>query len=427
MQNYDVAIIGAGASGLMASWEMLQSGKKVIIIEAKDHIGGRAYTINDPAFEIPIETGAEFIHGNLETTQNLLKTAGIKYSAVEGEMWQRKEDEVEEQTDFIEDNKLLNRKFDEIKDDISITDFIKYHLQGQKYANLRRSLINYVEGYYAADANKASTLAMKVEWQTSDDEQYRIEGGYQLLIQLLHDQCKQLGAEFILSSPVKSIDWEKGQVTIIANDKRINATACIVTVSLGILQANSINFSPRIDNLLEAARKLGFGPVIKLVLQFTDPFWESTKNEDNDNMDELGFVFSQQTIPTWWTQFPKKVSLLTGWVGGPHALVLKDLNDVQIKDLALESLAKIFTIDVPVLEQKLKAYKVFNWINDPFVLGGYAYDTVGGKEARNQLKTPVQQTLYFSGEGLYEGPEIGTVEAALSMGKETAQKLIAHL
>lgn len=75
--EFDVVIIGAGAAGLMAAWEMVKVGKNVAIVEARDRIGGRIVTIKDQQFDEPIELCAEFIHGNLElTTQLLQKKAG---------------------------------------------------------------------------------------------------------------------------------------------------------------------------------------------------------------------------------------------------------------------------------------------------------------------------------------------------------------
>jgi monoamine oxidase len=215
---YDVVIIGAGAAGLMAAWEIIQTGKKVTIIEARDRIGGRIHTIYDTKFSLPIEAGAEFVHGDLPLTKLLLKKAGIAYSKVEGGVW-RKEKNGLQKSDFIEDYRDLNKKFKELKNDISIGDFMSQYLNEPKYEELRKSLKSYVEGYYAADTAKASTFALRDELRKSSDEQYRVESGYQTLVDFLHTEFLQKNGNVHYSSPVSAIDWHNDDVKVITAQK----------------------------------------------------------------------------------------------------------------------------------------------------------------------------------------------------------------
>jgi monoamine oxidase len=117
--------------------------------------------------------------------------------------------------------------------------------------------------------------------------------------------------------------------------------------------------------------------------------------------------------------------MLTGWSGGPNAEKLKDLNNEEILLNALQSLSEIFSIDKTTLLQKLKGWHVANWLIDPYSCGGYSYEVVNGKRFKQIIKQPIDNTIYFAGEGLYDGPEIGTVEAALITGRETAHQIIA--
>src|SRR5579859_6551223 len=84
MKNTDVIIIGAGAAGLMAAYELSKAGKQVMVLEARNRAGGRIYTLNDG---LHTELGAEFVHGNLPATLQLLKEAGIELQPASGEMW----------------------------------------------------------------------------------------------------------------------------------------------------------------------------------------------------------------------------------------------------------------------------------------------------------------------------------------------------
>lgn len=423
--SFDVVIVGAGASGLIAAWEIAQTGKTVAVVEAKEHVGGRVHTILDTGFDLPVELGAEFIHGNLELTGMILKKAKIDKYKLKGSIWQNKNGALKEQSDFIEDFADLNKKLKKLKEDISVADFIKNYLQEDRYKELRFTLKNYVEGYYAADTNKASTFSLREELNTSDDVQYRIEGGYGKLIQYLHSQCIEKNVQFFLSHIAKEIKWKKNKVEAVTNQKKITGKKILITVAVGVLQSENIRFSPSINEKIAAAKQLGYGPVIKTLLQFDEPFWKNQKYTQKKDLNQLSFIFSGAVIPTWWTYFPKDAAMITGWSGGPHAIKIKNLSDKEILQKALESLSKIFTIDMASLKNKLKAWHVANWINEPFSCGAYSYEALNGRQLQQIIKQPLENTVFFSGEGLHEGVEIGTVEAALKTGRNAAHQIVA--
>jgi len=423
--SFDILVVGAGAAGLIAAWELVQTGKRTAVIEAKDRVGGRTHTVHDNNFELPVELGAEFVHGNLQLTQKLLKKAGADLYKLTGDIWQNDDDELDEQNDFIEDYSALNKKFKELREDISVADFIKDYLKENEFEEARFTLKNYVEGYYAADTHKASTFSLREELSASNDEQYRIEGGYIKLIDYLRHQCREKGVQFFLSHPAKEIKWRKEDVEVLCDEKSFRAKKVLITVPIGVLQSGMIHFSPAIPEVIHAAKKLGFGPVIKTLLQFDEPFWKNKKFTRGKDLDKLSFIFSRAIIPTWWTYYPKDAAMITGWSGGPHAEKIKDLSNEEILLNALQSLNEIFGIDKRGLQQKLKGWHVANWVNDPYSCGGYSYEVVNGSKIKQVLKQSIENTIFFAGEGLIDGPEIGTVEAALSSGRETAHRMIA--
>ena len=423
--SFDVIVVGAGAAGLMAAWELVQTGKRTAVVEARNRVGGRMHTINDPDFELPVELGAEFVHGNLELTKMLSKKAGLKQYKVSGEIWQNEDGGLDEQNDFVEDYSALNKKFKELKKDISVADFIENYLQGKEFEETRFTLKNYVEGYYAADTTRASTFSLKEELNSSDEDQFRIEGGYIKLVSYLHEQCKEKGVSFFLSHPVKELKWKRNEVEVITDKKTFTASKVMVTVPVGVLQSETIRFSPALPQIIAAAKQLGFGPVIKTVLQFDEVLWKNKSFTQGRDLDKLSFIFSKAIIPTWWTCYPKDAAMITGWSGGPHADELKDLSNDEIFQKAIQSLSRIFSVDAAILQKKLKAWHVTNWVNDPYTRGGYSYEVVNGTALKEIIRKPVEDTIFFTGEGLYNGTEIGTVEAGLSTGREMAYQLIA--
>jgi monoamine oxidase len=424
MYDYDVLIIGAGASGLQAGLELQLAGKRTAIVEAGNRTGGRIHTILDSGFELPVELGAEFIHGKLERSRNLLKKAGANEYEVKGEIWEKKDGQLKKQEDFIEDYSLLENKFSQLKHDMSVHEFLKFYLEGEVYEDLRFSLKNYVEGYYAADTERASVLALKKELMESDDEQFRVKGGYNLLINYLAEQYLEKGGQIFLSRPVHEVNWSKNQVEVISGAWIARSSKLLVTVSLGVLQSDKIQFSPALIQKTEAAKKLGYGPVIKILFSFRKAFWKNRELVGGADLDKLSFIFSEENIPTWWTYYAKDASMITGWCAGPHAIKMMDHSNDELRDAGLRSLSGIFNIEESYLKDELLGWHVSDWNHDPYFSGAYSYDVVDGSAYKKILNSPEEDTIYFAGEGLFEGPEIGTVEAALVTGRETAFRII---
>jgi len=431
MENADTIIIGAGAAGLAAAYELSKAGQKVIVLEARNRTGGRIYSYNDPEFLLPVEQGAEFIHGKAKITLGLLKKFGIKYYEEKGELWRSHKGELQEQGDFVEDMRLLKKKLNEVKDDMSIRDFLNMYFSEPQYESQRNSIKNYVEGYDAADIGKASTLAFRQELESSSEKQYRIEGGYETLISKLENECIKNNYSVFLSIVVKEINWGGTVVEVVSDiEERFTASKVLITVPLGILQSEqqpaSISFYPPLPEKINAARSIGYGSVIKLMYQFRQPFWENeeVKKSTGKDLRKMSFVFSDQEIPTWWTQLPENACQLTGWVAGPNAVKLKSLDEKAILKKGLESLSAIFKMSADELKEKIVDSRAVNWITDPFSLGAYSYPTVNAERFIHTLREPVNNTLFFAGEALGIKSLCGTVEAALESGIQAANEIL---
>lgn len=419
----DVVVIGAGAAGLMAALEIALTGRRVAVMEAKERTGGRILTLAENGLEL----GAEFVHGNLPLTKHLLQQAGARLVPVKGSIWQSRDGKLGEQEDFIEDYGDLTKKVKQLQGDKPVAQFLQEDLAGDAYKDLRFSLKNYVEGYYAADTQRASTKALCRELTEGEDEQYRIKGGYRQLLHYLEGRCREGGVQFFLSQPVKEIHWQKNEILARTETASFLAKKALITVSVGVLQAGAISFAPALPQVQEAARQLGFGHVLKLVMLFEKPFWKDKAVTDNHDLSDLNFLFSGETIPTWWTQHPQNEAVLTGWLGGPRAEGMQQKTKEEQVQAALHSLSRIFNLDVLHLQQILLRVEVYNWSADPHFCGAYAYEVVNGEAAIGALQQAIADSLYFAGEGLHPGPQIGTVEAALANGRETAHRLVASL
>ncbi|MDQ6610470.1 MAG: FAD-dependent oxidoreductase, partial [Bacteroidota bacterium] len=396
------------------------------IVEAKEKTGGRMNTINHPRSEKPVELGAEFVHGNLPLTLQLFEKAGIKKIKTGGQIWQQKNGQLQQQNDFIEDYKDLKKKFKLVDADISVEGFMLHYLTDDKYRDLRFSLKNYVQGYYAGDIKKASTYALFKELATGEEVNYRVAGSYQLLANYLESECRNKGVMFYLGEDVNEISWTSSGVEVLTANQKVSGKKIIVTVSIGVLQSENIRFSPALPQKMEAVKQLGFGHVVKIIFQFSEAFWKHAKNTWEKDLSKLSFLFSEQTIPTWWTQHPENEAILVGWLGGPPTEGYKASGKEELVQKSLASLAAIFTISPGDLQKKFKGAQWYNWSHDVHFCGAYSYNVVGGETLIKEMLEPVENTIYFAGEGLQYSNETGTVEAALISGRDVAQQLIAN-
>lgn len=437
----DVAVLGAGAAGLSAAVALAEAGLTVSVLEARDRVGGRILTLSDPALSLPIELGAEFIHGHAPATRALLGQAGATPIDTAGRRWTVRDGRSSARADvFAEVGRLMRRVDALAESDLSVEDFLARTADDPSLDAARADARMMVEGFDAADPRNASARAIANEWNTMDGGQSRPSGGYGALITRLARSLEDAGGDVQLRTIVRTVEWGAGGVTIGAatgaerpgaespgaestgsGSLRLTARCALVTLPASILQLppdapDAVRFTPALDEKIAALRGLALGPVIKVVLRFRRAFWEELHG---GRFRDAGFLHAPQSaFPTIWTALPARVPLLTAWTGGPRARSLAGCSREELIERALRSVQSAL-VSGPRVRDELAAAYVHDWQHDPFTRGAYSYITVGGCGAPAALARPLGNALFFAGEAANEG-ESGTVEAALQSGLRAA-------
>ena len=410
----------------MTARELVRAGKRVTILEARDRCGGRIYPLPAEEFGYPAEGGPEFVHGGAPLTRALLREAKLSLLPRGGTRWSARTGKLLPNEPSPPHMRRFYQALSEVKADLPIAEFLETQFADRRYDEMRRSITRTVEGYDAADPHNASTLALRDEWMARDDGPHgRIAKGYGALIDYLLSECRRHGAALHLGAAVTAIDKARGRVAVrCPQGATFEADAAILTVPPPLLSEIALPSEAR--ERAAAAADIGFGNVVKILFRFATKWWAGLSEQDLGGRDlsDLSFLLSDATVPTWWTQYPDGYPVLTGWLAGPKADRVSSLAEAELVDLGLASLGEIFNLPPDRIRRDLVTARAINWGNDPFARGAYSYATPRTREAQSVLRKPDAGGIFFSGEALYAGPVMGTVEAALASGRETAQTIL---
>ncbi|HEU4580299.1 MAG TPA: NAD(P)/FAD-dependent oxidoreductase [Polyangiaceae bacterium] len=433
MADEGIIIVGGGVAGMVAARALADAGRSVDLIEARDRLGGRVLQQRDPDWPMPIELGAEFVHGRPPPTLRLLKEAGLSLQPVEdrhywsGSLVPDAPVQLREVWGFNARARRLLRSVRRDGPDCSAAEFVRrcaMHTEDRALFEL------YVEGFHAAPIGDVSiqSLALDAEESSSEEpEQFRVQEGYGALVDWLAQQLAGVAAVRVhLQSVVRSVSWERGHVRVDVEQgdrsRQFEAERVLITVPLGVLAAPSglgIDFYPPLEQKQAAFGVCAMGHAAKVVLRFREALWAPEVSPDWQFLHD-----AQGSFQTFWRQCHGTAQQITAWAGGPRARIQSVRWEATAAREVVATLSRLLGVPVERALSSLIGFQGSAFEHDPFARGAYSYVRPGGGDVHERLAEPIADTLFFAGEAT-DGEFPATVAGAIQSGERAAREISA--
>jgi monoamine oxidase len=400
----DVAIIGAGAAGIAAARKVAAAGRRFVLIEASDHVGGRCVT-ESRTFGVPYDRGAHWVHmPDINPVAKLGSRTGLEvYAAPPGQKLRmaKRNAREGEMEDYLAATVKANRAIQDAargKADVSCAQVLPKDLGDW------RAAVEFVLGPFGCGKNLEDVSAMDFARSLERDVDAFCRQGFGALLAKFADMPVQI------NTPVQRMTSTRNSVEIETARGRIVARAAIVTVSNGVLAADKIKFTPDLPKRhADAIAKLSLGSYDHVALELKG----NPLQLQNDDL-----VFEQ-------AKGPRTAALLANVSGTPLCMVelagkfgreLSQAGETAMVDFATGWLAELYGTDIKKVVGKTHATR---WANEPWALGAFSAAAPGGQPGRRTLMEPVRERLFFAGEAVHE-TLWGTVGGAWESGERAA-------
>jgi monoamine oxidase len=408
----DIAIVGAGAAGIAAARKIAAAGRRYVLIEAADRIGGRCITDTE-TFGVPFDRGAHWIHmPNVNPVARLAAQTGLDiYPAPPGQKMRivRRYAREGEMEDFLAAQVRANRAIAEAaraQTDVSCDAALPKDLGDW------RPTIEFLLGPFGCGKDLSAVSAKDFARSAERDVDAFCRQGFGALLAKLG-----AGLSVELSTAVTRIDLAGRGVNIETDRGRIAARGVIVTVSTGVLAASKIKFVPDLPRpQLEAANKLSLGSYDRVVLELPG-------NPLGFDRDDLVFEKSSGVRTAAILANVSGSSLVMVDIGGKFGRDLAAQGPDAMTAFALDWLTGLYGTD---LRKAVKRTAATRWNDEPWALGAFSAAAPGGQPARKALTGRVRDRLWFAGEAVHE-TLWGTVGGAWASGERAADEALEHL
>jgi monoamine oxidase len=394
----DVAIIGAGAAGLGAARALENSGLSVIVLEARDRVGGRGHTIM-AAPDIPFDVGCGWLH-SADQNFEIDKTRPP---------WREQSFDVgfpiDERMDFI---KALDAFYDRAEQaaksgrDSAANLYLE---PGNRWNPMIDALSTYING---CELDQVSISDMEAYEDTEIN--WRVRRGYGALMAAYGALCP-----LALNCAVTLIDHSGKRVRIETSRGVLTANRIIVTVPTNLIADEAVRFHPKLPAKVDAARGLPLGLADKVMLALDEA--EALPKDGN-----LRGATMRTAMGSYHLR-PFGQACIEGYFGGRFARELEDAGDGA---LAAQSIDEIVALLGNDFRRKLKPLAESRWAHDPFARGSYSHALPGHAGRRAVLAAPMDNRLFFAGEAT--SPNFfSTAHGARDSGERAAGEVLSYV
>jgi monoamine oxidase len=418
-----VIVIGAGISGLAAARALVDEGHEVVVLEARDRIGGRVWT--DRSLGAAVDLGGGIITDSRENELTKLvnefkpsvRPIDLEnYFLYDDQGNSYEEDPLENLSEWFEKlfkraEKFVSKQEDKELRKMSVRDVLKSVLEDDKLSPQRKRelewRISIEELNYGIDIGKIS--ANRADAFHFNGESLYLPNGFTKIL----DQMAK-GLDIRYGQNVRFIKQHNGVASAMTNGQDFEGDFVLVTLPLGVLKERRIRFDPELSHSKKnAIKNLGVGLTNRVGMRFPTLFWPKERQYLN-YLSKYKGEFPRFLNIAHFTNKPVLVASL----GPDFAKAIEQKEDIEVAVQAHRILYKIFD-NAPMPEEVI----VSRWNQDPFARGAFSYLPVGEDPAlRDYLANP-EGRLYFAGEAtMRQYP--GTIRGAYLSGLRAAEWMI---
>jgi monoamine oxidase len=410
--SVDVAIIGAGAAGLGAANALKNYGLSVLVLEARDRVGGRAHTIMASP-DVTFDVGCGWLHSaDQNSFVKIAEDLNFEINKSLPPWRERAYGKAFPQDDRDEFIRALNAFYDRAGKaaidaeqsgrDVAASLFLE---PGNRWNPMIDAISTYING---CELDSVSLLDMAAYEDT--DLNWRIRRGYGAMIAAYGATCP-----LALNCQVTQIDHSAKRIRIETSQGTLTADKVIVTVPTNLIADEAIRFHPPLPAKVDAARGLPLGLADKVTLALDEP--EALPTEGN-----LRAATMRTAMGTYHIR-PFGQPCIEGFFGGRFAQSLEDAGPGALAAASIDEIVSILGND---FRRKLKPLAESRWAHDPFARGSYSHALPGHARDRAVLAAPVDGRLFFAGEAT--SPDFfTTAHGARDSGERAAEEVMAAL